>query len=317
MNNIPYLLLCDFDQTLFDTKKPSPNGVGLEEGYQYAVNNVFGPLGLAIYQEEGGLRNRAPIEVVTSLIKHQSLISSAQEKYAELTSSTENLPALLTVPWNEASVCSILTEMLVHSKLQLFLGEIGIEWPQQYPGVCSYFQTITDLRVKKSLPIHSGILSSGHTSFIEKTLCLRGIPYPQVMITDDHIRPIPFLDDPGKKVKPSPFLIYFLLERWLKNPDDDSPASVEKFSLSLSRVLYIGDDPQKDGEMAKNVGIPFGWFRGNCDEFSEISQDTFPFGSFSFSNWHTLCDFLKKDSVRKMVRRGMPIAKIFSRFGRE
>lgn len=316
MENIPYLFLCDYDRTLFNTKKRSPNGIGLEEGYEHAVTQIFGPKGLAHYQDEGGLQNRAPSEVVVSLMKRDTgLIGHAREKHAELSLSLENLPATLSVPWDEASLVFLLAEMLVHFKLQLFLGEIGPDWPRPYPGVCDFFHTVADLRVKEGLPIQTGILSSGHTPFIEKTLSLWEIPNPRIMITDDDIRHLKYPKNPKSKVKPAPFPFRLLQARWLKQLNGYNPICLSQVRASLPRMMYFGDDSEKDGGLARNVGVPFGWYQGNekgKPGFSPNQQ--FPEGSFSFPDWTNLCDFIGQSSVKKLFFSGTPLAEIFSLF---
>lgn len=316
MENIPYLLLCDYDLTLFNTKERSPRGIGLKEGYEHAVQETFGPKGLAHYQNEGGLQNRAPSEVVASLMKqNMSLIGHARKKHAELSSSLKNLPATLAVQWKETDLVFLLSEMLVHFKLRLLLGEIGLDWPLPYPGVCNFFHTVADLREREGLPIEAGILSSGHTHFIEKTLSLWGIPSLRVMVTDDDIRPLGYPKDPKNKVKPAPFPFKFLQLRWLKQLNGLSPTHPSHVQVSLPRIMYFGDDSEKDGGLARNVGVPFGWFQGNekgKHGFSPNQQ--FPRGSFTFSDWTKLCDFIGQGSVKKLFSSGAPLAEIFSLF---
>jgi len=312
---IPYLLLFDYDKTLFDTGRPSPNGIGLEEGHEHAVQEIFGPPGLAIYRDEGGLKNRAPSEVVISLIeKDRRLIQQAREKHSQLIRSSQKIPRALSEPWSETNPIPLLTEMLVYFKLDLFLGEIGMDWPQPYPGVCNFFQTASYMALKENLPLQTGVLSSGHTSFIEGTLCRWGIPYPQIMVTDDNIRPLKYPKDPRDKVKPAPFIFRYLQSRWLKQLNGNSPIGPKQLQASLSRIVYFGDDPLKDGGLAKNVGVPFGWFCLGRTKSTNPSPADLPKSYFLFNDWNTLTGFISQSNVKKMLRSGISVEEIFSRF---
>ncbi|PJA86344.1 MAG: hypothetical protein CO142_00605 [Candidatus Moranbacteria bacterium CG_4_9_14_3_um_filter_44_28] len=315
MNNIPYLLLCDYDLTLFNTKDRSPRGIGLAEGYEYAVLQTFGPQGLIYFREGGGLHNRACSEVVVSLVKRdQNLLNIAREKHAELISSSQELLRVIAAPWNESNPIATLSELLVYHKLQLFLEEIGLNWPLPYSGVCDFFQTVTSLREKEGLPIQIGILSSGHTPFIEKTLSLWKIPYPRIMVMDDDIRYLKHPKDPQDKVKPAPFPFKFLQIRWLKQFNGNTPVSPAQLRASLPRIMYFGDDPHKDGGLAKNVGVLFGWFREKNKDETGAYPNELPENFFSFSDWGKVVDFLARRDVKKMLKSGIPLEEIFSHF---
>lgn len=303
-----YFIGIDYDRTLFDTGARSPRGIGLKEGYEYAVEKIFGPRGLACYQEQGGLCNRAPSEVISSLLEQDKYLAEiARQRHAGFDPHWQ-------MPGNKGNLLKVLTELLVFFKLRLFIAEIDKNWPKPYPGVVDFFQTIESLRKKQAIPIHAGILSSGHTLFISKTLTLWKIPKPSVIVTDDDLRSLKFPELPEEKVKPAPFPFHFMIaECWLRQHNGDTPVSPGQLQNVLKRTTYIGDDPAKDGGLAKNVRVPFGWYRRH-DHTSEISLNEFPVGSFIFSSWAKLGDFLKRNHVKEMFRSGTPLAEIFAHF---
>lgn len=311
-----YLFASDFDLTFFDTKALSPRGIGLEEGYEYAVGKIFGLRGLDLYRDEGGLRNRAPSEVIISLAeKDESLLEYAREEYGKLISSgVENSLSFLGA-WSSENKVSILSEMLVHFKLQLFLDEISKSWPLPYPGVADFFQIIRKTKMREKISLHIGILSSGHLKFIRKTLALWDIPEPAVILTDDDLRQLRYPKLAKDRVKPAPFPFRFLHYRWLKRLNGNKPIRLSHIQDSLPKMIYFGDDPIKDGGLAKNIGVPFGWYRGNEKDKSGLSPNQqFPRGSFTFSDWTKLCDFIRQGSVKKLFSSGAPLAEIFSLF---
>lgn len=61
------LIAMDFDGTVANTFSAPSSGIGVCEAYMYAVEETFGLAALEKYVAEGGLRNRAPVEVVRQL----------------------------------------------------------------------------------------------------------------------------------------------------------------------------------------------------------------------------------------------------------
>lgn len=291
-----YVVGVDYDGTLFDTKAPSPDGIGLEEGHTYAIQTIFGREGLDFYRSQGGLLNRAPSEVISSIVENPRFRNIACQQFPQLDRQIDL-----------AEFASNLTELFIHFKLQVFLNEISQEWPLPFPGVRNFLSAINELR-KEGIPLDWGILSSGHQSFIKKTLKTHQIPFPDAMVTDDDIRPLANPEDPKEKVKPAPFPFRFFLERWLAG----SKVKDERLTTDPSYMIYIGDDLKKDGGLATNVGIPFGWFRNGSPLPATFYQD-FPEGSFSFSNWNSVAKFLKES--KELLRLGtLPVGQILKQF---
>src|SRR4030042_157189 len=219
-----YLVAIDYDRTLFNTGARSPRGISLKEGYEYAIEKIFGQGGLDCYRSQGGLCNRAPSEVISSLLAQGKYFADvARQRHVWLDSQRR-------MPSEQNSVSEGVTELLVSFKLQLFLDEISENWPEPYSGVADFFQTVTRLREEGGLSVRAGILSSGHTTFIEKTFSLWNIPCPEIMVTDDDLRPLKFPERPEERVKPTPFPFHFLVrERWLNQLNGGAPISTSQF----------------------------------------------------------------------------------------
>lgn len=283
-----YLLVSDFDGTIADTAA-NPSGVGVIQAYEYAVGCVFGEEGLSLYQMLGGLRNRAPGEVAIELLGMRPEFE--QEAMARI--EPDILPSL-----RGRRTRSVIAEMLVHYKLELLMREIGLEWPPLCTGFACFAEAIERF-AKATFEI--AIISSGHDDFIKRTNGLHCIPC-SLMVTDDEMRTRRYPVDPTKRVKPAPFGFNLLVRRWLAA----GPAR------DRSRVIYFGDDPNKDGGLAINAGVPFGLFNNGSKR--GVEQYHFPTGSFEFSDWSVVAEFIV--NRQNDFREGRPCSQIFGNFAR-
>ena len=292
-----YLLVCDFDQTLFETFTPPLGGMDTLQAYASAVTELFGEEGSEIYQAAGGLKNRSPGEVISAILSEKSDLGTVAYEIWH-----ENFIDLL--PWNFSDPTAVMTEMLVQLKLQCLLGQISIEWPMPYPGVIGFFKKIEILRMEDRINIDFAILSSGHTDFIKKTFGCWGLSPPKVMITDDDLR---HLERPPlhNRVKPAPFPFALTQLKWLRSLNGN------KIGHTRQGMIYIGDDPKKDGGLAKNVNVPFGFFnpRGILDE-----SCGFPDSSFAFAAWDQVGNFLCHSETKSRFLQGQSCRDIFSHF---
>lgn len=159
-------------------------------------------------------------------------------------------------------------ESLVQAKMRILTAEIGDKWPLPCQGFPEFCQVMASRQVEWTF----SILSSGHTNFIQTTLETwrkkwPWIPKPHVIVSDDDVRHL--LLPIELKVKPSSWLFDFLRGK------------LE--AMAKRELLYIGDDPVKDGLLAKNAGVTFGWFANNCKECPPEVQP-----ALTFSNWKEL-----------------------------
>ncbi len=211
----------DFDLSIADTFTPSPSGIGVNEATQMAIKSVFGNAGLKVFKKIGGLNNRAPIELISLMIDAEPLLTRRSVK--------------------------AVTNLFVAEKLKVLTKEITNKWPLPCGNVLNYFKRLKEWEVPYA------ILSSGHGPFIrrvfevwdEKDLC------PQMLITDDELRnsSLPL----NRRSKPHKEVFEYLWEAW--SHQDPKILTADK-----SRVAYIGDDPGKDGWLAKNAGVNFIWY---------------------------------------------------------
>ena len=262
------MIVADFDGTLADTFQPSPNGIGVTEAYKSAILSIFGNKGNDLYQQIGGLQNRAPGELIVALLTvaqgyKKEILANAKAFHEK---QNGNLSGLVPkgkgsgLIWTDSSPESTLSEMLVLKKLQLLASEVSSQWPKPFPGVVSFLKQCEQCNIKFA------ILSSGHQLFIEKVFRVWGIQHP-IMVTDDDLRgKTPYLSKPDAA----------LMSLILKKVPEDTP------------VIYLGDDPVKDGGLAVNAGIPFGWFNPSQKKFSgALPKDT-----LQFQNWDDLREHL-------------------------
>lgn len=224
------LLAMDFDGTIARTFEDSPNEVNVEVAYEEAVLEIFGHRALGKYIGSGGLRNRAPIEV-------------AQQLSGE----------------SEQSVLNELTDKIVCAKLDVLVGEIGQKfqngdtWPRPTAGFMEFYDALQ--RRDPEDPVDRLIISSGHNSFIRRTHTAWGIFAPSKIISEESMRALGGATDISKLVKPSPALMNIAYNLWRGDNLLDLESSIpEEYR---QEILYVGDDPDKDGLLAASSGVGF------------------------------------------------------------
>ena len=210
-------LAVDFDGTVARTFEPSPNNIDVHSAHRIAVKKRFGQEGLARYIADGGLGNRAPSEVVRSLVPHAPVDELAE-----------------------------MTERFIDDKLDVLLNEITCRWPRPVAG---YFETRDAM--KTSGDFDEAIISSGHVPFIVKTYETWGEEPPEYIVAEETIRNLASVMNITPPVKPHPALMEVAHQLWRASYGEHQPDS------ETSRTLYVGDDPVKDGELARNSGVDF------------------------------------------------------------
>lgn len=225
-----FLLAKDFDNTVAQTFEASPSGIGVHEACAITVDSMFGAYALDNYIKSGGLQNRAPIEIVRGLA-----IGAEDEELSQL------------------------TDQFIATKLEVLMGEIGTRfpdgsvWPRPTSGYLELREKVEEARSDGRL-IDDLILSLGHEPFIRKTYQTWGVGEPTHIIAEEAITGLASEYPAEQLVKPSPVLMAVAFSAWKQR------YGLTHRTLSqneLSRVVYVGDDPIKDGRMATESDVDF------------------------------------------------------------
>lgn len=235
----------DFDNTVANTFAPSPSGMDVNKAYDVALERMFGEAN--ILRAIGGLKNRAPTELVRDIVReHPRLLFAGLESYdihrnrlAKVIARGKGVPLVAVRNGNHET---LFGELLVRLKLEILMDEVGPMWPRPFEGILELFDDLRKLG--KSL----AIISSGHDPFIRKCFRVWGAPCAEIVLSDDDLRPLP--GPLYQKVKPSRMLVHYVLMM----------AAQARLNVKWSDVVYFGDDIAKDGELARNADIPFGWY---------------------------------------------------------
>jgi FMN phosphatase YigB (HAD superfamily) len=131
-----------------------------------------------------------------------------------------------------------VTEQLVELKVAHLLKhawgqrlEDGALWPRLMPGFAKFW-----VRLCCRPEISRVILSSGHRRLIEETFEMNGLVQPHLVVSDDDVRRLPV-----PLSKPDTRLWEFMLAR------------AAEVAMQFQRAVYIGDDPEKDGLLVKEL----------------------------------------------------------------
>lgn len=278
------LLLSDFDQTVAKTiEQSSPRGIDVSVAYRLALEEMFGSDGFALYEELGGLKNQAPIELIKALLAEAPhLAQQAAHRHGKLGSN----PSL-----------EDLTKLLVDLKLNHLVGEICDDWPKPCRGFLELCEELQRLR-QRGLTVDLGIITNGHLRFVAKTFKTWGLERPKPLVTEEDVRDLTWPPRPEDRVKPAVYPFNLAMNRWRRFRRGSHP----------SRVIYFGDDPKRDGGLAVNAAVPFGYF---TEEIADISN--YPPGSFQFSDWTDVARRLI-DLTAKILA-GLPCHQIFAHTG--
>jgi len=322
MNIYQYLVVADFDATLADTFIPSPNNINVIVAYEKAIESIFGREGLAIFKEIGGLQNRAPMELVADLLRNgdeEKMMKRAGNFY-----ESENINLMGLVPqgkgadfnWRIWDPIGTITETLIRCKLRYLIKEIGAilpggkKWPLPCLGVLEFFEAIKALNQNGKIDIKLAIISSGHDEFIKKTFVEAwGLPCPSILVTDDDMRRLAYPVNPREKVKPSVSLFNLVHLMWFTNqigPIFDNLQLIKFVVENRKRMIYFGDDPIKDGQLAEAAEVPFGWFSsGEVVTRVDLARPV-----FSFSDWKKVAESLSSPVTIELFSGGRPFSEI-------
>lgn len=319
-----YLWVIDFDGTAGDTFTDSPAGGNVEQNYEYTLDQIFGSRVLGTYRAQGGLRNRAPAEVISEL--HDAHDDVPELAYRHLQANGDELRSVMKTTvanldvW-EVDPLTAATEVYIRQDLINSLGHIGLKhddgevWPRMCNGFGELWDAIHDLNhADLGFHIDTAVLSSGYTEYIELCFEAWGRPQPDIWVTDDQIRGRKYPKDIRARVKPATFGLALVHQLWLqryglsghafwsqKFPSQDSPKWLDIALEPRSRISCWGDSLSKDGALAKAGRVSFG-------HFNPEAKDLEPNKYLSFSDWRDISDILRSNIPA--LTAGAPIAHI-------
>lgn len=144
-----------------------------------------------------------------------------------------------------------LTDELIQHKLGHILPEISPEWPLVAPGFEEFVEGVG------SLPIELAVISNGHDEFIRRFFDVHELPQPGILVTSDTLRS----NGVPQKFKPDPYSVELAIDHFT-HLNGGRPVS----------ILYVGDSEEKDGEMARNAGVPFGLINPEAEFSSSVNH---------------------------------------------
>jgi HAD superfamily hydrolase (TIGR01549 family) len=178
-------LALDFDRTIAETFEEAFGARNVVTAYEYAIEDVFGEEGVVMYRSQGGLRNRAPMEIVMELgVPKDRLIE--------------------------------MTNRMVERKLAYLLPAIGSKmesgelWPPLTKGFAEFWSATDELRAHGRLLI--AVVSNGHDAFINKAFDVHKLSRPDALVTDDDVRGLSDVE-PSRKSKPDPLILEIAAEK--------------------------------------------------------------------------------------------------------
>lgn len=256
----------DYDGTIANTFTPSSSGMSVTLAYKCAIGDIFGSQSL--FDDIGGLQNRAPAEIIAAILKCNRLLGNTGLQYFKRnhTELSGLVPKGKGIRLNSGTA-DLLTETLVRVKLKYLLHEISNAWPKPYEGFLDALEEF------ERQAVYFAVITSGHDRFLERSFELWKAPKPAFTVTDDDMR---MFGLPAEDCcKPSSLLIDTLMC---------------KIQMSMGATVkgdikaYIGDCPVKDRGLAWSANLRFGLF--NPDDKPKPSG--FGRNEFEFSCWRQL-----------------------------
>lgn len=307
-----YLLASDFDGTHFRTSDKSPNGINVESAYTNSIYDIFGAAGARVF-ENIGLDGRTPSELTSAILNWgnrnqnhtDTLLNNAFSFYAKnMKGLLPYIPELSEVPqWDSEKPTKTITQLLVGQKLKYLCDEIGrvdqegIIWPQPCRGAVEFWRTVEKLKTS-GVPIDSAIISSGHDAFIRKAFAVWGLQQPDIIISEDTIRPRKYPEENVRRFKPGQLPIALAHQKWLyKHLQDKDKSFIEIARDTKHRIIYFGDDIERDQGTAIDGKLAFGLYHPSLANQPGLH----------FNDWHVVAEQLEQQQA---LFDGRPIAQI-------
>lgn len=308
MQTLPLLALSDFDGTVADTFIGADSGkITVGQAYKRSVADVFGSGGSDVYREIGGLGNRDVYTLVVDLLSHGPQDELADSAYRYIHQQGPHLDEFAgdgnQIRWNDrVSVPLNITRALTAQKLSYLLPQIDESWPKPCKGFLDFYDRLTQINhTEENALIDFGILTSGHTRFINRTFETWGRPVPDLLITaDDVSNNWNRFPDPVERFKPGLWQYQVIREQWLRQYG--LGGDFNAVQLSQPRTLYIGDSRHHDGGLSERARISFAHF----DNTRGVPSFT-DHRSLRFGDWNILREVIEDPDLSRALREGSPL----------
>lgn len=228
---VPQLASTDYDGTVSLTSEGGPGIKTVNEGYAIGIDEKFGPKAADRFIEGGGHNHRTVPEIVKDIAPDLSNVEVER-------------------------IAQEITEI----KLAVLCDQIGTSlpgggtWPRFTDGFAEAWTSIYENRSEERV-VDTAVLSAGHKSFILATFDEKGLPHPDIFISDEELIEMGFGGfGPELRAKPSPLMMFVAEDIWRRKNGLLLPLNpAERYK----QIKYIGDDPSKDHNFAKNAGVDF------------------------------------------------------------
>jgi phosphoglycolate phosphatase-like HAD superfamily hydrolase len=307
-----FSVLFDYDGTMGDTGEPSPNGWNVEKACRAAIQEVLGEKGAAVFDSQGGLKSRAPTEIIEDMIAQDpSLVSEGRNFFLqnqEMLLQDRSVQQGKGVPleWreNDQMPGRVIAEMFVRRKLAILLPEICAEWPKPCKGFLEFWSTLQQLK-ENGIHFITGVVTSGHDEFINRTFKEWRMKDPDFMVSEDQIRGIHPHHPHKVQEKPGPLPIFLALAKIAELRHQCTGEGVILTPFLETRMVFAGDSPSKDMVMAQRNGLPAVHFNRDAEKLT-VDPDN---RAIRFGDWQHFADFLLQNEP--LFREGLPIESIF------
>ncbi len=101
-------------------------------------------------------------------------------------------------------------------------------------------------------------------------------------------------------------------ERWISNGVlfSEYARHIELIMESRKRMMYFGDSLEKDGDLAENAGVIFGFFDPDKTQYISNNSDSL----FVIRYWGKMANFFLSESTKNQLKQGVEIKEIFFKF---
>ena len=148
-----YLILCDFDGTLFKTSDPSPTGMTVQKAYVQSLDDIFGKGTGELFFSGNGFNGEGPSQIIQTFLSttNGDFVHKMQNARRVCKEQNGHFPKIIPesqngeIQWSDEKPELALTQMLIIRKLSYLMGEVGIpdrngnSWPLPCEGVLNFF----------------------------------------------------------------------------------------------------------------------------------------------------------------------------------